>query len=193
MIASLQGTVDSISTDSIVVNVAGVGFKVSVPTSIISEGGVIGGQIKLYTYLHVREDELSLYGFQSPDGLRLFQLLLTVSGLGPRTALAMLSGINPDQLTLAIASGSTEMLTSIPGIGKRTADRIVLELKDKIGTVMIAATASEVMKENADVVAALISLGYSMAEATKAVASLPDSSKLTLEEKIKLALQGVGK
>jgi Holliday junction DNA helicase RuvA len=193
MIASLQGVIDAITSDSLVVNVGGVGFKVAVPTSVISEGGVIGSQIKLHTHLHVREDDLSLYGFDSPDGLRLFELLISVSGLGPKTGMAMLSGMNAEQLTLAIASGSTEMLTTIPGIGKKTAARLILELKDKIGTVMIASTASQVVRENADVISALISLGYSIQEATHAVIAIPDSQKLTLEEKITLALQYLGK
>ena len=193
MIANLRGVIDAISTDSVIVNIGGVGFKVAVPTSVIAEGGIIGSDIKLYTHLHVREDDLSLYGFDSPDGLRLFELLLTVSGLGPKTAMALLSGLNAERLSMAIATSSTEMLTSIPGIGKKTAARLILELKDKIGTVMIATGAGRAVQENADVVSALISLGYSLSEATKAVSTLPDSNKLTVEEKIKLALQGLGK
>lgn len=192
MIASLQGVVDALGADFLIVNVNGIGFRVSVPTSVLSEGGVTGREIKLYTHLHVREDELSLYGFDSVDGLRLFELLLTVSGLGPRTALAMLSAMTADELTLAIASGSTEMLTTIPGIGKKTADRLILELKDKVGAVMISSRGGRLAQENSDVVSALVSLGYTGAEATRAVANLPTGRKLTLEEKLKMTLQYLG-
>jgi Holliday junction DNA helicase RuvA len=193
MIASLQGVIDTIGTDSMVVNVNGVGFKVSVPTSVLSDLGMIGREVKLYTHLHVREDEMSLYGFGSIDELRLFETLITVSGLGPKTALGMLSAMSADQLAMAIASASTEILTTIPGIGKKTADRLILELKDKVGGVMISTPAGRAAQENADVVIALVSLGYSVTEATRAVATLPGGGKLTLEEKLKQALQYLGK
>jgi len=192
MIASLHGIVDALGADFLIVNVNGVGFKVTVNTSVLSEGGVIGRNIKLFTHLHVREDDLSLYGFSSPDGLRLFDLLLTVSGLGPKTAMNLLSGMTADELAMAIASGSQEMLTSIPGIGKKTADRLILELKDKVGGAMISTAIGRAAQENADVVAALVSLGYSVNEASRAVAALPAGKKLTLEEKIKLTLQSLG-
>lgn len=193
MIASLQGVVDAIGADWMVVNVSGVGFKVSVPTSVLSEGGVTGREIKLFTHLHVREDELTLYGFAETDDLRLFETLLTVSGLGPKTAMAMLSAMNSGELSLAIATASVEMLTSIPGIGKKTADRIILELKDKVGALAAVSPAARLTQENADVVSALTSLGYSVQEATRAVAILPSGKKLPVEEKIKLALQYLGK
>lgn len=193
MIASLQGIVDTIGGDWMVVNVNGVGFKVSVPTSVLSEGGVIGREIKLFTHLHVREDELTLYGFAAPEDLRLFDILLTVSGLGPKTALGMLSAMSTDQLSLAIASASTELLTSIPGIGKKTADRIILELRDKVGAFVTVTPAGRVAQENTDVLSALTSLGYSVTEATRAIAILPSGKKLSMEERITLALQYLGK
>jgi Holliday junction DNA helicase RuvA len=193
MIASLQGVVDAIGADWMVVNVGGVGFKVSVPTSVLSEGGVTGHEIKLFTHLHVREDELTLYGFAETDDLRLFETLLTVSGLGPKTAMGMLSAMNSGELSLAIATASVEILTSIPGIGKKTADRIILELKDKMGALAAASPAARLTQENADVVSALTSLGYSVQEATRAVATLPTGKKLPVEEKVKLALQYLGK
>ena len=180
MIASLQGVIDAISKDSMIVNVNGIGFKVSVTTSVLSELGVVGREVKLYTHLHVREDDLSLFGFGSLDELRLFETLISVSGVGPKTA-------------MAIASGSVEMLTTIPGIGKKTADRLILELKDKVGGVMISSPAGRAAQENADVVSALVSLGYSVQETSRAVNALPAGKKLTLEEKIKLTLQYLGK
>jgi Holliday junction DNA helicase RuvA len=193
MIASLQGIVDVIGTDWMVVNVGGVGFKVSVPTSVLSEGGITGREIKLFTHLHVREDEMTLYGFAAPEDLRLFDIFLTVSGLGPKTALNMLSAMSSDQLSLAIASASVEMLTSISGIGKKTADRIILELKDKVGAFVTVTPAGRIAQENTDVLSALTSLGYSVAEASHAVAIIPSDKKLSLEERIKLALQYLGK
>jgi len=193
MIASLQGIIDAVGTDYMIVNVNGVGFKVGVPTSVLSDLGVVGREVKLYTHLHVREDEMSLYGFGSLDELRLFDTLITVSGLGPKTAMGMLSAMSADQLAMAIASGSTEILTTIPGIGKKTADRLVLELKDKVGGVMISSPAGRAAQENADVITALVSLGYSMNEATRAVGSFPAGQKLALEDKLKLALQYLGK
>ena len=193
MIASLQGSVDAIGTAWMVVNVGGVGFKVSVPTSVLSEGGITGHEIKLFTHLHVREDEMTLYGFAAPEDLRLFDIFLTVSGLGPKTALNMLSAMSSDQLSLAIASASVEMLTSISGIGKKTADRIILELKDKVGAFVTVTTAGIMAQENTDVLSALTSLGYSVAEASHAIAVLPSGKKLNLEERIKLTLQYLGK
>lgn len=193
MIASLQGIVDTIGADWMVVNVNGVGFKVNVPTSVLSEGGVIGREIKLFTHLHVREDELTLFGFAAPEDLQLFNTLLNVSGLGPRTALGMLSTMSTDQLSLAIASASIELLTSIPGIGKKTAERIVLELKDKVGAFITITPAGRIVQENADVLSALTSLGYSVIEATRAIAVLPSGKQVSLEERIKQALQYLGK
>ena len=193
MIASLQGIIDAISKDSMIVNVNGIGFKLSVPTSVLSELGAVGREVKLYTHMHVREDDLSLYGFSSVDELRLFETLISVSGLGPKTAMGMLSAMSADQLAMAIASGSVEMLTTIPGIGKKTADRLILELKDKVGGVMISTPAGKAAQENTDVVTALVSLGYTVVETTRAVNALPTGQKLKLEEKIKLALQYLGK
>jgi len=193
MIASLQGVIDAVSKDNMIVNVNGIGFKVAVTTSVLSELGVVGREVKLYTHMHVREDDLSLYGFGSLDEMKLFETLISVSGLGPKTAMGMLSAMSADQVAMAIASGSVEILTTIPGIGKKTADRLILELKDKVGGVMISTPAGRAAQENADVVGALVSLGYSVQETTHAVNALPTGKKLTLEEKIKLALQYLGK
>ena len=188
MIASLNGILESLSDDGAIINVNGIGFQVYMPTSTLSKLGAIGKEVKLHTHLHLREDEATLYGFASADELRLFQTLISVSGLGPKLALAMLSAMNLEQLTMAIATGSADLLTVIPGIGKKMANRLVLELKDKVGAGWITAPAVQLAEENAEVLTALTSLGYSISEATKAVAALPPSSDLSLEEKIKLAL-----
>ncbi len=192
MIASLHGKLESLGSEWAIIKVGGVGFQVYMPTSTLSTLGAVGEEVKLHTHLHLREDNVTLYGFASADELGLFQILVGVSGLGPRLALAMLSAMNVEQLSMAIATGSADLLTVVPGVGKKTASRIILELKDKIGAAWIAAPAAQLAQENSDVMAALTSLGYSVTEASRAVATLPPSSELSLEEKIKLALQYFG-
>ena len=188
MISSLHGKVESLGSDWAIINVGGIGFQVYTPTSTLSTLGTVGKEVQLYTHLHLREDNATLYGFASPEELTLFQTLIGVSGLGPRLALAMLSGMSTEQLVTAIATGSTDLLTVIPGIGKKVANRLILELKEKIGAGWITTPATQLAQENTDVLAALTALGYSAAEATKAVSTLPAASDLSLEEKVKLAL-----
>ncbi len=189
MIASLHGKLQSLGSDWAIIDVGGIGFQVYMPTSTLSTLGTIGKEVELHTHLHLREDNATLYGFISTDELGLFQILISVSGLGPKLALAMLSAMGVEKLTMAIATGSADLLTVVPGIGKKMANRLILELKEKIGAGWLGAPAAELAEENTDVLAALTSLGYSVAEATRAVASLPPSSELSLEEKVKLALQ----
>jgi Holliday junction DNA helicase RuvA len=159
---------------------------------VLSTLGAIGEEVRVHTHLHVKDDDISLYGFGSAGELQLFETLIGVSGLGPKLALALLSALNVEQLTMAIATGGTDVLTMVPGIGKKMAERLVLELKDKIGVGLMAAPAAQVAQENVDVLAALTSLGYSVAEAGRAVATLPTGTDLSLEEKIRLALQSFG-
>ncbi len=189
MIASLNGKLESLGSDWATINVNGVGFQIYMPTSTMSGLGAIGKEVKLYTHLHLREDNATLYGFASADELRLFQTLISVSGLGPRLALAMLSAMDIDKLTMAIATGNADLLTEIPGIGKKLANHLILELKEKIGAGWITTPAAQLAEENTEVLAALTSLGYSVSEASRAVASLPPSSELSVEERVKLALQ----
>ncbi len=188
MIASLKGKLELIGSEWAVVNVGGIGLQVFMPSSTLGSLGAIGGDVKLYTHLHLREDNISLYGFAATSELELFKALINVTGLGPKLALAMLSAMQPEQLMIAIASGNADLLTGIPGIGRKMASRLVLELKDKIGSGLISAPASELAQDNADVLAALTALGYSAAEATGALSSLPRDEALDLEDKIKLAL-----
>jgi Holliday junction DNA helicase RuvA len=192
MIASLDGKLENLTSDAAIINVGGVGFKVFMPTSALAIIGKTGDAVKIYTHMHVREDNIALYGFPTSEELWLFETLLGVTGLGPKLSLAMLSALTPEQITMAIATGSADMLDMIPGIGKKVASRIILELKEKIGAGWVITPATQVTQENADVLAALTTLGYSAGEAVKAVASLPTDSKLKLEEKVKLALQYLG-
>ncbi len=192
MIASLRGKLESIDTSWVIINVNAMGFQVYAPTSTLSALSTVGEEVKLHTYLHLREDNATLYGFAVADELRLFETLMSVSGIGPKLALAMLSAMSVDQLAMAIATGNADVLTEVPGIGKKTAHRLILELKDKIAAGWVTTPAAQIAQENTDVLAALTSLGYSVAEATRAVASLPSSSELSLEERIKQALQYFG-
>ncbi|MBI2869742.1 MAG: Holliday junction branch migration protein RuvA [Chloroflexi bacterium] len=188
MIASISGKLEYYGEDHAVIDVGGIGLQVFLPASTLSALGRPGSQVKLHTHLHLREDNVSLYGFATPQELSLFATLLEVSGIGPRLALGMISAMNPDHLATAIATGNEALLQTIPGIGKKTASRLVLDLKDRIAAGWTGPAASPA-RENADVLAALASLGYSPAEAVKAVASLPASPKMALEEKVRLALQ----
>ncbi|MDE3088295.1 MAG: Holliday junction branch migration protein RuvA [Chloroflexota bacterium] len=190
MIATLHGKIQSRTDDSLIVNVGGVGFRVRVPTGTLANLGAVGSDVMLFTHLHVREDDLSLYGFATDEERRLFETLLTVSGIGPKVAMGVLSSAPADTLRMAIAQGNLEVLTAIPGIGKKTAQRLVLELKGKIDVSGLGEV-SELSPLDEDVMNALINLGYSAAEAARAARSVPSSAK-TAEERVRMALQYLG-
>jgi len=189
MIATLEGTLEYRGVDSVIINVGGIGFQVHVPGSTLSQLGAINDKVSLYTHLHLREDNVSLYGFASEEELALFKNLISVSGIGPKAALALLSASNPEQLAMAIASGNVDVISQVPGIGKKIAGRLVVELKGKLEREWKKGAVLPLAAENTDAITALINLGYSLREATQAVSNLPDSSELTLEEKVKMALQ----
>jgi len=155
----------------------------------VSRLGNVGDRVYLHTHLYLREDNIAVYGFASADELVLFQNLISVSGIGPKAALTFLSTLSVEQVASAIISGNVDLLTQVPGIGKKIAGRVVLELKGKLEKGWEGAVTPALAQEDADVVAALTNLGYSLREATQAVASLPNSPELDLEEKVKLALR----
>jgi Holliday junction DNA helicase RuvA len=188
MIATLEGTLEYRGSDSVIVNVGGIGFQVYVPSSTLGQLGAIGGKVSLYTHFHLREDNASLYGFASDEELALFKNLISVSGVGPKVALSLLSSLNPEQLAMAITSGNADLISQVSGVGKKMASRIIVDLKGKIEREW-SGMALPLAPENTDAIAALTSLGYSLREATQAVSGLPDSADLSLEEKVKLALQ----
>jgi len=192
MISSLRGKLESLAADGAVIDVGGVGFRVHMPTGAITALGTPGKEVKVFTHMHVREDNIALYGFSTSEELWLFETLIGVTGLGPKLSLAILSALSPEQVTMAIATGSADMLDMVPGVGKKVANRIILELKEKIGAGWAAAPGTKLAQENSDVLGALTSLGYSAAEAVKAVGALPADSDLELGDKIKLALQYLG-
>ncbi len=188
MIATLEGILEYRGSDSVIIGVGGIGFRVYVSGSTLSQLGAVKGRVSLYTHLHVREDSISLYGFASSEELTLFRSLISVTGIGAKLALTVLSALNAEQLVMAITSGDTDLLSQTPGIGKKMASRLVIELRGKLEKEW-KDVALPLAPENADAVAALTGLGYSVAEATKALSSLPSSRSVSLEEKIRMALQ----
>lgn len=189
MIVALEGILESRGIDSVVVKVGPLSLQVYVPGSTLSRLGTVGDTLHLHTHLYLREDNIAVYGFASAEELALFQNLISVSGIGPKAGLAFLSTLSVEQLASAIVGGNVDLLTQVPGIGKKIAGRVVLELKGKLEKGWIGVVTPALTQEDADVVAALTNLGYSLKEATQAVSSLPSSPDLDLEEKVKLALR----
>lgn len=193
MIIALEGILESRGIDSAVIKVGPVSLQVYIPGSTLSQLDAIGEKVCLYTHLYIKDDNLALYGFASSEESELFRHLISVSGVGPKTALAVLSTFNPEQLVSAILSGNVELLSQVPGLGKKMAGRIALELKGKMEKMPVGAITINLTKEDADVVMALTNLGYSLREATQAVSSLPNSPEMDLEEKLKLVLRQLAK
>ena len=192
MIARLRGRVLSREEQSIVVDVGGVGLEVYVPVPLAA-GLSEGDEVHLYTHLHVRENELSLYGFAEPEERRLFRLLLNVSGIGPRVALSLLSAMSVTAIHRAIADEQPGLLSRVPGIGRKTAEKIVLELKDRIPELMaMPESAPGLHAVDADVIEALVGLGYSVVEAQRAVQGLPPDVT-DVSERLRLALSRLAK
>jgi Holliday junction DNA helicase RuvA len=171
----------------LVVEVGGVGLRLLVPRSVLESGAAVGHVVFLHTYLVVREDALTLFGFGSTEQRELFELLLQVSGIGPKLALAVLSNVSPEALRAAVASGQPEALDRVPGVGKKTAERIVFHLKDKFRAPEAGGLA--IVPADTDVLAALTSLGYSLVEAQAAVQSLPPDAPEQVEGRVRLALR----
>ena len=185
MIAAIEGTLEIKGDNWAIIKVGGVSLQVHLPFSTLSRIGEPGERVKLYTHLQVKEDDIALYGFGSTEEVDLFRMLISVDGVGPKTALSILSEMSPEQLSLAVASNDIDALTQISGVGKKMAQRLVLELKERLDK----GVSPYLVDSNAEVRAALTNLGYSVAEATRAIAALPSSPELTIEDKIKLALQ----
>jgi Holliday junction DNA helicase RuvA len=188
MIATLQGVVSAKGKDFVVVQVGGVGFQVFVPQRLVNGLEGAGQEVMLFTHLHVRENELALYGCETEEELALFRLLQTVSGIGPKVALSILSSLPPGQFRAAVAQGDEATLARVPGIGPKTAKKLVFDLKDKVAAeVPPADLRPSLTQADADLIAALTSLGYSVAEAQEAIRALPHEA-LPLEERLRLAL-----
>lgn len=195
MVRTIRGTVTIRQKDSLVVELGGasggIGLKVFVPEPTAARFQE-GAAVLLHTYLQVREDALTLFGFESDDELAIFELLLTVSGVGPKVALSTLSTLSPDSLRLALANAEPAVIARVPGIGKRTAEKIVLELKDKVKAPASGIEAlAQLSAADAEVIDALVALGYSTVEAQRAVQSLP-KEMVGIEDRLRLALSGFG-
>ncbi len=204
MYAYLKGTLEEITEDNIVVEVGGVGYnvKVSATTADLLPG--LGNEVKIYTYTLVREDALSLYGFLTRDDLEVFRKLITVNGIGPKGGLAILSVMSADALRFAIMAGDAKAIAKAPGVGNKTAERVILDLRDKIsledtlrglgepsqtasGGLSGKASVDNVMKKEA--IEALVALGYSASDATNAVKKVEVTNDATVESILKMALK----
>jgi Holliday junction DNA helicase RuvA len=189
MIVALEGIVEHIASDSAIIKVGPVSLQVSIPASTLMKLGSVGSKVYLHSHLHWKEDSVALYGFETAGDLKLFQYLISVSGIGPRVALGVLSNLSTEQMVSAILSGNEDLISQVPGIGKKTSARIVLELKSKMEKEWKDLIVPVAGQSNAEVVEVLTGLGYSLREATRAVAALPDTAEMTLEEKVRLVLK----
>ena len=197
MYAHIEGTVAEKDQDSIVLDAGGVGYLLNVSGATLSMAPAVGERMKLYCVLNVREDAMELCGFYSREEKRMYERLRSVSGVGSRTALQILSALSVRDLSIALVSGDAAALTRVPGIGKKTAQRQVLELKDKVDDAQLTAQAASISPKvnakgpEAEAIAALVSLGYSSAEAAKAVSQVADQTQ-EADKMIFLALRGLG-
>ena len=202
MIASIKGRLEGVTSESVIIDVNGLGVEAIVPATVINRLPKIDENVRLYTYLHVREDAMQLYGFLEKEDLDFFKLLITVNGIGPKAAIAVLSSMPADILTFAILSEDIKTIEKAQGIGAKTAKKLVLDLKDTVGIIKQAKNASsvdynsdiatginsEIKREAAEVLAAL---GYSQTEAMKAISTVEMTEDMTSEELVKLALKNL--
>jgi Holliday junction DNA helicase RuvA len=188
MIATLRGEITQIEDNALVIEVGGVGLRVLVPAPLRGRMKV-GEAIFLYTHLIVRETELSLYGFESQADRDLFNLLLGVDGVGPKASLSVLSTMNVETVQRAIFGDEPELLSRVPGVGKKTAQKIALYLKDRLKPVDTLAYVAAMSDADSEVLAALTTLGYSVVEAQSAVQSIPKDAPDNVEDRLRLALQ----
>ena len=204
MIHCIKGQLDTVSEQKIVVENQGMGYEILVPASVLSKLPAIGMDVKIYIYMHVREDALQLYGFTTKEEKEMFQLLITVNGIGPKGALGILSIMDVDALRFAILSEDAKSISKAPGIGGKTASKLILELKDKVdfeeavdtmltkgenAVAGVSAPAEDVGYRANDAIQALVALGYSSTEAVKAVKKVDLIQDMTTEEILKSSLK----
>lgn len=203
MYAYLKGTLEEMTEDNIVVEVGGIGYNVKVSTTTVDMLPPLGNEVKIYTYTLVREDAFSLYGFMTRDDLEIFKKLITVNGIGPKGGLAILSVMSADALRFAIMAGDAKAIAKAPGVGNKTAERVILDLRDKIsledtlrglgepavsdGGAASGGSPDNLMKKEA--IEALVALGYSASDATNAVKKAEVTEESTVESILKSALK----
>lgn len=200
MIAYIKGVLEEIKTGAVVIDNNGIGYEISVPDSLLNELPVIGDEMKIYTYLHVREDVMQLFGFLEKSDVDMFRLLITVSGIGPKGALGILSVLSSEDLRFAILAGDVKTISSAPGIGKKTAEKAILELKDKVkleDTFETKLEKTQKKEQNSTSLArqeaaeALVALGYNQSEALKAIRKVDMTADMNTETLLKLALKNI--
>lgn len=200
MIAFLKGRPVFSGIDYVVLDVTGVGYKVFVPTPVIGKVAESKEDVMIHTYMHVREDIMQLFGFLQESDREVFELLIQVSGIGPRVALGVMSAMPVPSLVSAVVHEQTQVLTQIPGVGKKTAQRIIIELKDKlsrlgnVGAPEITSAAASITDDAGDALQALVALGYNPLEAKKVLGSVAGTgTAYTSEEMVRLALKELGR
>lgn len=203
MIAHITGKLIQKQPNALIVDVGGLGYELTVPLSTFYELGEVGTEVSLRVYTYVREDALQLFGFRTESEKKLFLLLISVSGIGPKLAITVLSGLSAEELIQAIRGGNLTKLTGIPGVGKKTAERMLVELKDKVAAILppgleahittgVVADAGDALRD--DVISALINLGYQKAVAEKAVAAvLKETPTANFAATLKQALRHLAK
>lgn len=202
MISFIKGKLVHIYENVIIVENNGIGYEVFVPVSVIGNMPLVGSEVMIYTYMHVREDALQLFGFLDRDTLEIFKLLITVSGIGPKGAIGVLGTLSADDIRYAVMAEDAKTIAKAPGIGAKTASKVVIELKDKLKMRDVAENiSSEIDGQQSifddggskqavsDAIEALVSLGYSATEATKAVRKADAGDDVTVEELLKLSLK----
>lgn len=199
MIGYIKGVLDAVYEDRIIVENNNIGFEIFVPGSVLETLPMVNNSIKIYTYMNVREDDISLYGFTTKDQLDMFKLLITVNGIGPKGGLGILTAMDVDSLRLAIMSDDAKLIAKSPGIGAKTASKLILELKDKIDITSVfdsntdkSANANlNISVPKNEAIEALVALGYSASEATQAVVKVDITENMTVEQILKQSLKNM--
>lgn len=197
MISYIKGELVEVTDNAIVLDHGGMGFSIMMPASILAKLPQIGSELKVHTYLYVKEDILDLYGFLTKDDLKIFKLLITVNGIGPKGALAILSAMTPDDLRFAVLAGDAKTISKAPGIGNKTAQKLIIELKDKLKIEDVLDSSDGGYETSSDMgdtaaaeaVMALTALGYSAADATRAVKLVDNAGNMDSEALLKAALK----
>lgn len=198
MIRFIKGILEETTDNTIILENNGIGFEVFVPKNVMAQMPQAGSEIKIHTYFHVREEAMQLFGFLTKSDLRMFELLITVNGIGPKGALGILSVFSADELRMSIFAGDAKTISKAPGIGKKTAEKLILELKDKIsfedsiqfyGNLSSGTDKNEQAIAKTDAIEALVALGYSQTESVKVVQSIALESGMDSETILKEALK----